>query len=157
MSIALIDPKRTLLETLKVNLENDYDCELSQEQIQKIYQVFEEVIQGTNSYEQRKFIDHCISQIPDRTVTAAISWLARERLGKYDETNPIKIEPTLADRTIEPIKETPPDDLDPSRNFDRRRGVFISKVDYIKPVVVGNQELWLEGKKLRFTRMRLSH
>ena len=153
MSIALIDPKRTLLETLKVNLENDYDCELSQEQIQKIYQVFEEVIQGTNSYEQRKFIDHCISQIPDRTVTAAISWLARERLGKYDETNPIKIEPTLADRTIESIKETPPDDLDSSRNFDRKRGVFISKVDYIKPVVVGNQELWLEGKKLRFTRI----
>ena len=146
----VIDQDHLFLHTLRLNLENDYEAELSEQQILIVCDVFKKIIQNTSAYDQNEEIKRFSKKLSetDKKASSAFNWLVKERVEKYDPTNPIKIENPQPQGEKIPICSA--NHLVPSRQLEK---VFYSRVNYEKPVQIKNQNLWLEGKRLKFVRV----
>jgi hypothetical protein len=147
------------LQTIEANLINDYEHELSQQQVNTICDIFNEVSKSSSPFDQGQTLDKIKLSIKDKSIFSAIDWLTEERLGKYDANNPIKIPTAPVDENQEKEKKihifnqkmfTPMDQLNTSRQYCQ--GVLYSNISYEKEVEIGKFLLSLEGKRLKTRR-----
>ncbi|MEM8727481.1 MAG: hypothetical protein AAGE99_02040 [Chlamydiota bacterium] len=162
--ISLTDYQRSkhhenLLDTVKINLESDYDFELTEDQIQTICNLFYLIIQKPIAESEEEPLGWIEEKVEDKLVIAGIEWLMAERFDKYHPDNPVNAVRNSPVREVVPVPISHPNQLKPSRLLDKINKVFFSTIDYSIPVEITKGErslpFWLEGKRLKCKRKRV--